>query len=365
MTLLAMPAIALATEVSNWRISSDIDGFGRNNVKVCLYQTGQGPDALWQAIEPATAGNDCHELVVFDLVSQAIYLSFPGSINNRIYQCSPRVKVSGRHPCNSLFFVGGPSDPDNRSLDQNKLRATLVSSGGMAMATQMITSNAEAARKDCQSRLDAAETVPAVQGVMGECEMILGEAGKAQATGKVSSMEAEALRQAATAKREAESAAMAEYRNLFELATRTREARLLERFISRYTAHDPERLVPKAIEVLVAKRRQNEAAAEEARRIQAAENERRAIELAARERELQKARTLASLERRIATCKTAIAVAGEARAREQAISSSSGYTSPSTLRSAAATEYDCKQTIANSFARYQELGGSKTLGQIN
>lgn len=351
--LMVVPAIALSSTVSTWRISSDIDGFGRNNVKVCLYKTGQAADSAWQAIDPVTAGNDCHELVVFDLESRAIYLSFPGSINNQTYFCSSRVKISGRHPCNSTFFVGSASEPDKRALDHALLKNTLVSSGGMALADQKLVAKLDAERNECQKRLDSAGTTQNVQGVMAECETALGDAGKTQAAEKVAQLQ-----------KQAEVAALTEYRNSFVMATRTNEVRLLEGFIERYSSNDPDRLVPKAIEMLAVKKRQDALAVEEARRRQAAEAERRSAERAAREREEQRRSSLVLLENRISACKSAIATAGEVRAREQVISANSGYTSPATLRSAAATEYDCNKIIANSFRRYQELGGAKSLGQI-
>lgn len=351
--LLAFPAVALSSTVSSWRVSSDIDGFGENNVKVCLYKTGFAQDSTWQAIEPLTAGNDCHELVVFDLASRAIYLSFPGSISNPTYFCSNRVKVSGRHPCNSSFFVSIPGEPDKRALDHTLLKNTLVSSGGMLMADQMIVARLESERNECQKRLDSTRSVQDVQIVMEECEKTLGGPGHSQARSTIERLQKEAKLSAATL-----------YRNSFEFAIRTNETRLLTEFIERYSSDDPDRLVPKAIDALAIKRRQEAIAAEEARRRLAVQAERESAERTAREREQQRRSNLVSLESRISTCKAAIAAAGEVRVREQTISASSGYTNPSTLRGAAATEYDCSKIIAESFRRYQQLGGTKSLTEI-
>lgn len=353
LALFAIPAVAISSTASSWRISSDIDGFGRNNVKVCLYKAGQATDAAWQAIDPATAGNDCHELVVFDLVSRAIYLSFPGSINNLTYFCSSKVKISGRHPCNSTFFVGNASDPDKRALDHALLKDTLVRSGGITMADRMILAKVDAERNDCQRRLDAAGTHQDVQQVMADCDAALGEAGRVQANAKIAQQQ-----------KQAEIAALSEYRNGYTLATRTSEVRLLEAFIARYSSNDPERLVPKAIEILAVKKQQDAKAADEARRRESAEAERRAAEMAERQQAQQRNRDLMVLERRISSCKTAIATARAAKAREQAIAASSGYSKPSTLRSAAETEYDCNNIIADSFRQYQQLGGTKSLSSI-
>ena len=358
---LALPAVVHSESVSSWRVSGDIEGYSQNAVQICLIKSGANERSAWETLAVESAGNDCQELVVFDRQSNLIHLAFPGAINAPTYFCSSKVQIAGRHPCNSVFFVGNAADPSRRTLDRALLKKVLIDAGGMAMANQKIVAAREAELADCQKRLDGSASIQSVQEVMTSCETILGDAGKTQASEKIDQI-----------KSERKAAELATYRNEFEAAIRSADSNRLNAFIDRYAANDPDRLVPKARATLDQRRKQEAVAAAEALRKQAAEAEMRAAReaeekkiRAAEEAEAKRRRTLAQIENQIANCKSAKASAAEMKAREQAISSDSGYTNPGTLRNAAAIEYDCNTSIRNNFRRYQELGGTKTLSQIN
>lgn len=370
LALLALPTAAFADSVSTWRVSGDIDGYGQDNVQVCLFNSGGAPG--WESLSLDSAGSDCQELVVFDRQSHLIYIAFPGAINASAYHCGSRVQIAGRHPCNSAFFVGNTAGQDRRTLDRARLKNALVDSGAMAMADQMIAADQEAYRASCQKRLDAAGSVQGVQEVMGACEAALGDTGKSQANAMIDRIQTETKLES-----------LAAYRNEFEAASRSSDSRRLEVFIDRYVANDPDRLVPKARATLDRRREREAVAAAEAKRKLAIDAERRAaVEAeerklriaaeaearklrAAEEAEAKRRRLLAQLEGKISTCKSAKASAAEVKAREQAISAETGYTNPGTLRSAAAVEFDCNKSIKENYRRYQELGGTKSLRQID
>lgn len=339
--------------VSTWRLSGDIDGYGSNVVQVCLSKGDINREARWEALSVEVAGADCQELVVADRDRHLLHLAFPGAVASSGYYCSSKVKVSGRHPCNSAFYVSNSSDKDRKVLDRVALKAALQDGDAFSLLEQLIAANDEALRSNCQQQLDAANSSDEIKQVMGDCDVALGVEGKSQATAKILKIESKIAE-----------AALAAYRNDFDMASRLGEGHRLEEFIERYKSNDPDHLVPQAISELARIRRMEANAAAQEKRQLAIEAERRASERAARDAEDRRRSMLTKLERQIGSCKAAMASAVQAKAREHAISADSGYTDAVTLRRAAAIEYDCNKAIKADFARYKDLGGTKDLSQI-
>lgn len=213
LTLLALPTVAHSESASSWRVSGDIDGYSQNSVQICLLKSGIDEQSAWESLAGDSARSDCQELIVFDKQSNLIHLAFPGAINAPTYFCSKKVQVSGRHPCNSVFFAGSANEPDRRTLDRANLKKALIESGGMTMADQLIA-----------------------------------------------------------AAREVEHAS---YRNEFEAAIRSNRIDLMTSFIDRYASNDPDQLVPKARMALDKKNKREAIAAAGTLQKQALEAEKR------------------------------------------------------------------------------------------
>lgn len=345
---------ASAAEPAPWRISHQIEGYGRDALALCLVKPRRGN---WAVSSVDEAGPDCVEQLRFDRESRTLYIAFPGVLALSEYQCSGKLNFQGRHPCTSAFFPPQRGRADWRRLDREMLQDALNEAKAFVYVEQQFARlrdqealeaekravreamAREQALRDYRAAFDA---LPSSRGT-GEVEAFINRYRRDDPDGLVPRALALLDEREKQAQALAREQARRQYLSAFALLSVESPTSLLEDFIVRYSVQgDPDRLVPRARTMLD----------ERLRRLQA--------EAAVRDRRQR----LEALEYSIARCKRVIAESQAVRRREEKIAAGSGYVQPQTLRQAVANEVDCGQIIDESYKRYRELGGARSQVEI-